>query len=93
MDLNTLAEEQLTNDMLRQLYAKVTKSEPASYTDYITSYHSETHEQERNRGVKYYHHEDSHQHDSLPYDSLGSHSSPRSAPFDVPAALEKAQKK
>lgn len=79
--------------MLRQLYAKVTKSEPASYTDYMTSYHSETHEQERNRGVKYYHHEDSHQHDSLPYDSLGSHSSPRSAPFDVPAALEKAQKK
>jgi len=44
MDLNLLAEENLVNDKLRELTSLVCRSEPASYTNYMTSYHSETHE-------------------------------------------------
>lgn len=44
MDLDKLAEESLVNDKLRELTSLIGRTEPASYTNYMTSYHSETHE-------------------------------------------------
>ena len=86
-----MKEADLINDTLRKIYSKVTRSEPASYTNYITQYHSESHEQERNRAVKYYNYNDSHMYDALPYDKedQGSFSGRINQGFDVQKELLK----
>jgi len=92
MDIEAYLEDNIVNRELRKIYSNVTKSEPSSHSNYITQYYSEIHEQERNRGVKYYGSHDKSMYDELPYNSedLGAHS--RSGEFDIAKALENKKK-
>lgn len=62
MDIDQIQEGRLANEALRQHYSRVTKSEPASWQDYLTSYHKDNQEAERTRHVQFDSHEEVDQH-------------------------------
>lgn len=51
MDINAIQEGGLINEMLRRLYTKNSKSEPAAWSSYLTHYHKSVMEPERERHV------------------------------------------
>jgi hypothetical protein len=57
MDINEIQESRLINEKMRDYYSKVTKSEPSSWQDYLTSYHKDNQEAERTRHVHFDSHE------------------------------------
>lgn len=61
-------ESQLVNDKLRAFTSKVSKSEPATWKNYITTYHKDNYEPERVRHVQFLSHDDPHMTHGLPQD-------------------------
>eukprot|EP01017_Pseudomicrothorax_dubius_P000223 TRINITY_DN0_c1372_g1_i5.p2 TRINITY_DN0_c1372_g1~~TRINITY_DN0_c1372_g1_i5.p2 ORF type:complete len:102 (+),score=25.70 TRINITY_DN0_c1372_g1_i5:205-510(+) len=53
MDIEKYMEDQLVNEALRDFVSKLTKSEPATWQNYLTMYHKETMEAERTRHVTF----------------------------------------
>lgn len=41
MDIDAIQEKLLVNEWLREYVSEVTKSEPATWQDYLTNYHKE----------------------------------------------------
>ena len=58
MPIDEMQEKTLINEWLRDYVSGVTRSEPASWQDYLTSYHKENFEGERTRHINPQHHED-----------------------------------
>lgn len=67
-DIEKLQESQLVNDTLRAFNSKLTKSEPATWKNYITQYLKDNYEYERVRHVHFLGHDDPHIYHGLPYD-------------------------
>jgi len=65
MDINRFMEGELVNDKLREITSHVTKSEPATWQNYITQYHKETQEAHRNRHVQFLGYDDEDMHHGL----------------------------
>lgn len=61
-------ESQLVNDKLRAYTSKISKSEPATWKNYITTYHKDNYEAERVRHVSFFSHDDPHMTHGLPQD-------------------------
>ena len=58
MPIDEMQEKSLINEFLREYTSGVTKSEPATWQDYITSYHKENFEGERTRHINPQSHEE-----------------------------------
>ena len=58
MDIDLFQEESLVNEFLREHTSKVSKSEPATTQDWLSTYHKENYEYERTRHTHHNSHED-----------------------------------
>lgn len=58
----------LINDELRKITSRITKSEPATWSNHITHYIKEAHESHRFRHVNFDSADDHHIYHGLPYD-------------------------
>lgn len=65
MDIDSIQEGVLINEMLRRFYTKNSKSEPAAWSSYLTHYHKSVMEPERERHVFFEGFEDHHLHHGL----------------------------
>jgi len=65
MNIDQYMEEDLINTKLREIVSQITKSEPATWQNYITQYHKETQEAHRSRHVFFLGHEDPNIHHGL----------------------------
>lgn len=69
-DIEKLMEANLVNDKLREIVSKIGKTEPATWSNYITTYIKESTEYHRVRHVSFMSHDDPDIYHGLPY---GSH--------------------
>ena len=58
MDIDAIQEKTMVNEWLRDYVSDVSRSEPATYQDYISGYHKENFEYERTRHTHHDTHED-----------------------------------
>lgn len=58
MDIDAMQEKTLVNEWLRNYVSEVSKTEPATWQDYLTNYHKENFENERTRHTHHDTHED-----------------------------------
>ncbi len=58
MNIDAIQEQSLINDWLRNYTSKKTKSEPATWQDYLLGYHKENFEPERTRHTHHNSHKD-----------------------------------
>ena len=58
MDIDVMQEKVMINEWLREYVSSVSKTEPATWQDYLTNYHKENFENERTRHTHHDSHED-----------------------------------
>lgn len=76
-DINEAMEGQLINDNLRFLTSRITKSEPATWSNYLTMYNKEPFESHRTRHISFDDAYDEHMYHGLPWDTHGHKVDPK----------------
>ena len=76
-DINEHMEGELINDNLRMLTSRITKSEPATWSNYLTQYNKEPQESHRTRHISFDDASDPHMYHGLPWDTHGKKVDPK----------------